>query len=112
MLRACLSYKTAKINCFILNNLCKHFKRTVSLECEDELTFARTYHCNNRPTGTLSARLLRVRAYMYMLVKFGKNRFILAEIINIFLKSKMAAAAILDFIKFAYLTKGNYPSWH
>jgi len=38
VLRACLSYKTAKINCFVLNNLCKHFKRTVSLECNDKLT--------------------------------------------------------------------------
>ena len=47
-----------------------------------------------------------------MLLKFGDNCFIPAGIINIFSKSKMAAAAILDFIKFAYLTKGIDPSWH
>jgi hypothetical protein len=41
-----------------------------------------------------------------MLFKFGENRFIFAEIINIFAKSKMAAAAILDFGKFAFLTRG------
>ena len=32
-----------------------------------------------------------------LLLKFGENCFIDAEIINIFLKSKMAATAILDF---------------
>ncbi len=41
-----------------------------------------------------------------MLLKFGENRFIFAETINIFSKFKMAAAAILDFRKFAYLPSG------
>ena len=33
-----LIYKTAKIYCFVLSNLCKQFKRTVSLKCKDVLT--------------------------------------------------------------------------
>jgi hypothetical protein len=41
-----------------------------------------------------------------MLFKYGEHRLIFAETINIFAKSKMAAAAILDFGKFAYLTRG------
>ncbi len=41
-----------------------------------------------------------------MLFKFGENRLILAETINIFSKFKMAAAGILDFGKFAYLPSG------
>ena len=55
VLRACLSYKTANINWFVLNNLCKHFKQTVSVECEDELTFARTCRWQNRSIGTFTA---------------------------------------------------------
>ena len=46
------------------------------------------------------------------LLKFGENNFILAEIINIFLKSKMAAAAILDFGNFAFLTNRVDDSWY
>jgi hypothetical protein len=41
-----------------------------------------------------------------MLFKFGENRLKFAETINILPKSKMAAAAILDFGKFAFLTRG------
>ena len=60
------------------------------------------------PSGmTIEGRPIRCR-----LLKFCDNCFIPAGIINIFLKSKMAAAAILDFIKFAYLTKGIDPSCH
>ena len=42
-----------------------------------------------------------------MLFKSGENRFIFAETINIFAESKMAAAAILNFGKFAFLTRGS-----
>ena len=37
-----------------------------------------------------------------MLFKFGENRLIFAETINIFVKFKMAAAAILDFQNFHF----------
>ena len=47
-----------------------------------------------------------------MLLKFGENCFIHAEIINIFAKSKMAAAAILDFAKIAYLTNRVNTTWY
>ena len=41
-----------------------------------------------------------------MQLKFGENRFILAETINFLSEFKMAAAAILDFGKFAFLPPG------
>ena len=49
VLRASHSYKTAKINCFVLNNLCKQIKWTVSLKCKDVLTCPYMLCCKSRP---------------------------------------------------------------
>ena len=47
-----------------------------------------------------------------MLLKFGENRLIHAEIYELFSKFKMAAAVTLDFENFAYLTQGINTSWY